>query len=725
MSKKAVIFNKIIYDNIFCEDFKNLTEYNKIEFSERACNAILYAPNGVGKTSLTKVLSSEKNTEFSLDYDNKNYNNKNNTLFHVINDQNNRNIIRGKTADFLLGDNINKEFELRDRIEKSYNDLFSLLSTELKNKYKISKKSSALIKYIENNNLRKCIESLANNQSKGKDIKNDFVDWVDKFNLLNLDEYDQEKMSFITNDFNDKNIVNRIINLKEEEIYPNKEIKEYTENSEAIKILKKYKYKNECIVCDNILNYDEKLKFKTTNVKRIENSLDESTKKILADIIKKLNEENDPFKIREKITEVVNNGDKKLLEKLIDKIKFYLKMINNEINNLFITELKKTNLKSDIEEYKKLIKSKPKLSDEDILFIEKIINDHIEKKLEVKRDEQDNKNLKIVIDDEEFLEKDRRDLPLSTGEQNFISLSFEFLKAKNNKKEIIIIDDPISSFDSIYKNKIAYMLLKSLENKNTIILTHNLELIRVLEHQYNNSFNLYIFNNKEHEKNGFIRLKKHEIDLMLYIDKLLELFTNEIEEEIENKELFLISMIPFMRGYTSFLPNKNCLKEKLTKLMHGYNTQKEDINSIYKELFNRDIKKAKYEISAKDITFRNIDELHKIKILKDETKYPLLNMTLKHNLIYLYLRLKVENHLVSKYNIDTNKNKKLGSIINKCSKKDEKFNKNGRVFLSSRKTLLNEFNHFEGNMNIFQPAIDISNTALQKEINDILNFLSN
>lgn len=30
-----------------------------------------------------------------------------------------------------------------------------------------------------------------------------------------------------------------------------------------------------------------------------------------------------------------------------------------------------------------------------------------------------------------------------------------------------------------------------------------------------------------------------------------------------------------------------------------------------------------------------------------------------------------------------------------------------------------EFNHFEGNMNIFQPAIDITEAALQKEVADI------
>ena len=42
--------------------------------------------------------------------------------------------------------------------------------------------------------------------------------------------------------------------------------------------------------------------------------------------------------------------------------------------------------------------------------------------------------------------------------------------------------------------------------------------------------------------------------------------------------------------------------------------------------------------------------------------------------------------------------------------------RNFRVYFTSRKTLLNEFNHFEGNMNIFQPAIDIKRSALQREI---------
>lgn len=45
------------------------------------------------------------------------------------------------------------------------------------------------------------------------------------------------------------------------------------------------------------------------------------------------------------------------------------------------------------------------------------------------------------------------------------------------------------------------------------------------------------------------------------------------------------------------------------------------------------------------------------------------------------------------------------------------------MFFTSRKTLLNEFNHFEGNMNIFQPAIDITNEALKKERESIISYL--
>ena len=91
--------------------------------------------------------------------------------------------------------------------------------------------------------------------------------------------------------------------------------------------------------------------------------------------------------------------------------------------------------------------------------------------------------------------------------------------------------------------------------------------------------------------------------------------------------------------------------------------------------------------------------------------------------------MKVEKVLVDVFDINTtNKEYSLNDIILKAFPWEKDIidisNRKYRVFFTSRKTLLNEFNHFEGNMNIFQPAIDITTTALQKEICDIYNKLT-
>lgn len=61
----------------------------------------------------------------------------------------------------------------------------------------------------------------------------------------------------------------------------------------------------------------------------------------------------------------------------------------------------------------------------------------------------DKENIKLVVG------LDRSEMHLSNGEQNFISLAFALLLARNSEKEFVVLDDPISSFDSVYKNKIS------------------------------------------------------------------------------------------------------------------------------------------------------------------------------------------------------------------------------------------------------------------------------
>lgn len=343
------------------------------------------------------------------------------------------------------------------------------------------------------------------------------------------------------------------------------------------------------------------------------------------------------------------------------------------------------------------------------------------KNLQIIRD--DNKNIKIVLENEDFIGVDRDELPLSTGEQNFLSLTFEFLKAKNSDKPIVVLDDPISSFDSIYKNKIVYAMVKILQNKKRIILTHNIDLLRLLDGQFKKCFNLFLFNNTEGEENGFIALNLKEQDMLINLEKLLKTFREEIYSDIMNAELFLISMIPFMRGYSTIINNKT-IKENLTKLMHGYKTDTVDIAKCYMDLFGneKNVILDSYKINVEDILKKNINE----EEIVNKQKYPLLNRTLVHSFTYLFLRLLIEKKLVSKYKIDTNKYKQLGQIISQAfSDKNDKEQIKNRVILTTKKTLLNEFNHFEGNMSIFQPAIDITDKMLKKEKDDIINFVNN
>ena len=246
-------------------------------------------------------------------------------------------------------------------------------------------------------------------------------------------------------------------------------------------------------------------------------------------------------------------------------------------------------------------------------------------------------------------------------------------------------------------------------------------MIRLLEFQLQNCFNLYLFNNSENAINGFIKVNLKEKDILLQINKLLDLFRTNIFEEVRNQKHFLISMIPFMRGYAN-ITGKRQEYTNLSKVMHGYENEKIDILKIYNNLFlDDDVKlSGKLEVSVDDILELDLEN---IRILKEDSEYQLLDNTLYHTLSYLYLRLKVEKDLIDIYNVMVNGNMTVQQIIMKAFTPSNGGTIEDKIFFTSRKTLLNEFNHFEGNMNIFQPAIDITDIALNEEKESILDYL--
>lgn len=719
-----IVFKKLKVDNRFANSFGNWTENNVISFSNEGFIDI-YAPNGVGKSSLARALNNENKSEYEYEYNGKKYNEKSKeSPILVIDDFFFRNIATRdseKLSDYILGSQIAKELELKEKIETSTKKVKDDIISYLKKEFNIKSKDSCLCGYIKNDALKKFINSLSNAQDKGKNYSVDsLIKLTSEFVLNENKKIDSNKFNYIKDNIGGKeSIIKSIIDFDTNNIKLIQGFSKLDINNDAINILNKHNGITKCIFEDkHILPTDIKEQLEN-NKNLIIKQLDDSQKKIVNTIFE-LGE--NPFNIKDIFNNSFELGDPKKVEELITEMKEIILQIENEIITKYIQLIKEIELEKDYSEYNKIIEKKIELSEDDEMLLKDIVENCINKKVKLTRD--DNKNIIFTIEDNNFIGKSRQELPLSTGEQNFISLYFDLLSAKNSDKEIIIIDDPISSFDSIYKNKIIYSIIKVLANKKkVIILTHNINTIKLMHHQYKNCFNLYLLNNEKDGENGFIKINKKEqssdslqdMDFMLEIKNVIYFFkSQEINTDVKDKKQFLLSLIPFMRSYSNLLLSDDLYK-KLCKLMHGYENDKVDINEIFRELFDVDLLQSKYEINVEDIL--KVDITNEII---DKTKYPILNRTLYHNLNYLKLRLLVEYTLYSTdiNKMDWTKYPTLHNII-------EKYLKNNidlKNKLLSKKTLLNEFNHFEYDMCLFMPSLDISDNKLIEEKNSIIEI---
>ena len=729
-------FSKIKNENIFEEVYEDLlvTGNASIQFKmqpqAQGGIAVVYAPNGTGKTSLSDVLANEafsENKNFLADYNGVQIS-ESDKKFHVIKDQINRNVIPGDTSDYLIGPDIRREYELKKRIADGFTTIFAQLPKTIKEEYKITKIGDFLLTKVENEEAVRYIKDIIPTRTRGKNISHvEFIQFITDTVHKNIpDTICEEKIKFIIDDCSGSKLVEKIIVTILAQIVRNEEISVIEQNDDAIVLLQKYSDLHTCIVCDNTdFNVDELLPTKQENRRRIYESLDTKTKDLLDKVV---NDNSlkiiDPFHIKEKVMAFISVGNVEDMQELKNDINLNISYVTDRILNTLLDCFDGTTMLADFTAYTRLLDTQPQIDTEELLFIQEVISENIGPEITIVRDEENDNNFKLMLAGQDFLGVDRKNLHLSTGEQNFISLAFELLLARRTDKEFIVMDDPISSFDSVYKNKIAFCIVKFLENKKQIIFTHNTDLIRLLEVQQNGCFNLYLFNNTAGGNNGFIRVNDAEKCILINLYKLVKLFQNQgnvLSDNIINERQFLMSMIPFMRGYAHISNHGDTIYEDISGVMHGYGTSSVNATEIYQNLFGYHFTTDNM-ISVNDILALNCLE---IDILNRE-QYPLLAETLKQTLIYYYLRMKVEKELVDIFQIEINPTRPL--MLNQLIRKvfshspedvDAEQKKFYQVFFTSRKTLLNEFNHFEGNMNIFQPAIDIEATALQREIDSI------
>ena len=141
-------FSSIQNENIFQPEFKDLNANgnNVIEFRKQPQAAggiaVVYAPNGTGKSSFTRVLGSEVETEeisFKAKFNDRIDLSPETHSFHIIGDQISRNVIRGETSDYLIGADIKREYKLKKNINEGFGNVFLNLNSKYRKIYNIKK----------------------------------------------------------------------------------------------------------------------------------------------------------------------------------------------------------------------------------------------------------------------------------------------------------------------------------------------------------------------------------------------------------------------------------------------------------------------------------------------------------------------------------------------------------------------------------------------------------
>lgn len=231
--------------------------------------------------------------------------------------------------------------------------------------------------------------------------------------------------------------------------------------------------------------------------------------------------------------------------------------------------------------------------------------------------------LKYISNNEEKIQVDNIKKHLSWGEKNAFALVLFMYYALSKNPDLIILDDPISSFDGNKKYAIINRLFaskgdytESFYNKTVLMLTHDFEPIIDfgINHKPNKQANIcYLKNN-----NGIISEQK--IEVKYDVLSTIKFYYREAINENNN----IISRICFLREYLEHVNsnniNEDCSYNILSSIIHGRELSKKIDNDTYELLTLDEINKGEVVISkyingfdsAKIIT----DEINNDKILQ-------------------------------------------------------------------------------------------------------------
>ncbi|WRC74294.1 hypothetical protein E5K93_07530 [Helicobacter pylori] len=309
----------------------------------------------------------------------------------------------------------------------------------------------------------------------------------------------------------------------------------------------------------------------------------------------------------------------------------------------------------------------------------------------------------IFFDDNQDMNVQKEDLQkhLSTGEKRalyILQILFEIeARKRSDETQLLVFDDISDSFD--YKNKYAIIEylndLQECRQFKFLVMTHNFDFYRTLASRLN----------IPREQIKMIR-KNDAREIIFENGGYLKSVIKCIRDSEKDKDFF--ALIPFVRNlieYTSFQADKNNNYLKLTSCLHMKKDTKDiqiqDISKIFDSVFGTERKKKKIEEDNSKLYFETIYNIAE-KIYNDKNHD---HIELQNKIIFsIVIRLKVEEWMLNKLNQEfestNNQTRELYDAIKKELSDDEK-----RII---QKVLMITPENIHINSFMFEPILDIS-----------------
>ncbi|EJB51804.1 hypothetical protein [Helicobacter pylori] len=677
-----------------------------LDFSE-AKSCLLYAQNGVFKTSFAKSLTDLINNEMPKD-----------------------NFYPKRESKIEIEFNGNKISKENVAVFHSYDEKFSsedsvttfMAESDLKQRYdnifsELEKEKKALLKSLKSDfNYEKEIKTIFKNKSFYEILDNHLTEIENSEEHYSFKYHDIFDKSEKVKDFVNKNrdLIEQYFNKYKEllslsKVFKHTEVGDFgTNHANDLKTLENdrfFKANHSLMIAgEEIKNYNKLSEIFEEEKNKILNN--EDLKNSFANIEKFINANKELRAFKDAIS-----GDNTLLIELLNydsfrkKVLFsYLKQSIQNVRSLVeLYREKKPEIEEIIEQANKDQKeweSVIKIFNQRFLVPFKV---ELQNQKDILLNEETAQFRFIFSDDNQDVNVQKEDLQkhLSGGEKRalyILQILFEIeARKRSDKPQLLVFDDISDSFD--YKNKhaiIEYLNdLQECGQFKLLVMTHNFDFYRTLASRLG----------IPREQIKMIR-KNDAREIIFENGGYLKDFVKHIKDSQEDKDFF--ALIPFVRNlieYTRLQASKDNDYIKLTNCLHmkeyTKDIQIQEISKIFDSVFGVERKKRNIEKDGSKLYLQAIYDIAE-EIYNDKNRN---HIELQNKIIFsIVIRLKAEewmlNKLNQKFEPTKNQTRELYDAIKKELSDDEK-----RII---QKVLMITPENIHINSFMFEPILDIS-----------------